>query len=317
MSNPVQPTVLVIAGPTASGKSGLAMDVAEEFGGIVINADSMQVYAELRILTARPSAADEARVPHRLYGVIPAVERCSAGLWQALAVAEIEAAWHAGKLPIIVGGTGLYIRALTDGLSKIPDVPAAFRKEAQTLHRQLGGEEFLAELAKLDSETASRLSPGDSQRLIRAYEVAIGTGRPLSRWHLDAPVTPPLEADYRVCVLAPHRDELYAVCNARFDRMIEDGALDEVRALKSLGLEPDLPAMKALGVPELLKFLAAEIDLEGARNAAQQATRNYAKRQMTWFRNQIGKSEAHFAQHSESFREKNFAIIRNLVLTFS
>ncbi len=302
--------LLVIAGPTASGKSGLALAAADHFDGVVINADSMQVYEELRIITARPSADDEAKAPHKLYGVLPAAERCSAGRWREMAVEAIEAAWSAGKLPILVGGTGLYIKALLEGLSDIPDVPAGIRDEVTALHDELGPEAFHAKVAEVDPEVAARLPIGDRQRLIRAYEVYLATGTSLTQWHDTAPVIPGLAADTYTILLDPARDDLYARCNARLEHMLEAGALEEVRSLMALSLDPSLPAMKALGVPEFIAHLNEEQDVDEALSAAQQSTRNFAKRQNTWFRNQFGKPDAVFAQYSERKLKKIFANIR-------
>jgi tRNA dimethylallyltransferase len=277
-------SVLIIAGPTASGKSVLALELADMFGGTVINADSMQIYRDLRILTARPDASAEARVSHRLYGFLDAAERGSAAQWRALALDEIAAATRAGKLPIIVGGTGLYLRALEKGLAPVPEIPEQIRGEATDLYRLLGGVGFRERLAELDPEGA-RLLPGDRQRLVRAYEVVRATGRPLGAWQSEP--SPPAPYRFATILLMPPREWLYAGCEARFVQMIEAGALAEVASLAARGLDPELPAMKALGVPELLQHLRGEMALEVAVTAAQQRTRQYAKRQMTWFRHQM------------------------------
>lgn len=277
---------LVIAGPTGGGKSRLALALAEAHRGTVINADSMQVYRELRILTARPGDADLARAPHRLYGVLSAGEACSAARWRALALAAIEEARADGRVPILVGGTGLYLKALFEGLSEIPPVPAAVREAARARHRALGGGAFHAELAQRDPESARRLRPGDTQRLVRAWEVVEATGRALPAWQRDGRRDDGA-VGARTILLMPPRDVLYAACDARFHAMIAAGALDEVRALLALGLDPALPAMKSLGVRELARHLAGTSTLEEAVSQAQQATRNYAKRQMTWFRHQF------------------------------
>lgn len=279
-------SVIVIGGPTASGKSALALELALALDGVVINADSMQVYAELEILTARPGAADLARAPHRLYGVLPAGTRCSAAAWCDMALAEIGLAQKAGRRPIVVGGTGLYLRALMEGLSPIPPVPEEIRRATVELHETLGGEVFHAELMRWDPKTAQRLNPGDSQRLIRAWEVMVATNRSLADWQSEAGAGPPPGMVFDMVVLEPPRADLYAACDGRFRAMIAAGALEEARALLALGLAPDLPAMKAVGVPELAAHLSGEIDLEAAIAKAQQATRNLAKRQTTWFRNQ-------------------------------
>jgi len=279
--------VLVIGGPTASGKSGLALALAERLGGTVINADSMQVYAELRIVTARPGPGDEARAPHRLYGVVPASVRMSAARWRELALAEIAAAQASGRLPVVVGGTGLYLRALMEGLSDIPPIPEDVRAAAKDLHARLGGEAFHAELSRRDPAGAAKLFPGDTQRLVRAWEVIEATGRTLGDWQAAGRETAP-DLDFHTLVVEPPRDRLYAACDARFLIMLEQGALEEVRMLATQGLDEDLPVMKALGVPELLAHLRGQATLAEATARAQQLTRNYAKRQTTWFRHQMG-----------------------------
>jgi len=278
--------VIVIGGPTASGKSGLAVDIAEAFGGTIINADSMQLYQELDVLTARPGAEDLARAPHRLYGVLPGAERGSAARWRAMALAEIEAARGQGRLPVVVGGTGLYLRALMEGLSAVPPVPEEIRRAAHARLQALGGEVFRAELVARDPAMA-RLNPGDTTRLTRAWEVLEATGRPLSSWQAESAEGPPPGLRFRVYVIDPPRADLYAQCERRFDWMLERGALEEVRQLDALTLDPGLPVMKALGVPELRAHLHGALTLEQAAAKAKQSTRNYAKRQVTWFRHQI------------------------------
>jgi tRNA dimethylallyltransferase len=285
MSNPAP--VIIIAGPTASGKSALAIDLAETFGGCVINADSMQVYAELRVLTARPGADAEARAPHRLYGVLPASEACSVGRWLKLAHAAIAETRAEGLLPIIVGGTGMYLKALTEGLAPVPSIPPAFSAEARALFKEIGGEVFRQRLAELDPDAAGRLPAGDSQRLIRAYEVVQATDRTLADWQADGANQPPISGGFVTIALIPPREDLYQTAEARFDEMMAAEAVEEVRALGTLDLDPALPAAKALGVPELTAHLNGELDLDGAVARAKQATRNLAKRQLTWFRNQM------------------------------
>jgi tRNA dimethylallyltransferase len=281
----------------------------------VINADSMQVYRELRLLTARPSPEDEARVPHRLFGVLPAAEVCSAGRWLAMAADEIAAARAQGRVPIVVGGTGLYLKALTDGLAAVPDVPEAARDAARALHRRLGGTDFRDRLAALDPAAAARLPAGDSQRLIRAYEVAASTGRTLADWQRQAPTAPAVDARFATIVLSPARETLYAAVDARFDAMIAAGALDEVRALVALGLDPALPAMKAVGVKELAAHLRGETGLEPACAAAKKATRNFAKRQRTWLRHQLDPDAQAFEQYSERISPEMLSFIRQFLLT--
>jgi tRNA dimethylallyltransferase len=318
MSERAASPIVVIAGPTASGKSALALALAEAFEGIVINADSMQVYRDLRVLTARPTPAEEARAPHRLYGVIDAAEPCSAGRWCGLALTEIAAAQKAHRLALLVGGTGLYLRALLKGLAPIPSVAESVRREARALHARLGGVAFREALAALDAETAAALAPGDSQRLIRAYEVARATGRGLAEWR-RAPLRPPAFRAAAV-VLLPPRPALNARCDVRFLRMVEAGAVGEVRTLLERKLDPMLPAMKAVGVGELGAFIAGRCSLPEAIAAAQQATRRYVKRQYTWFRHQLPAAEEVqklevTEQFSESLEGQIFAFIRQFLLT--
>ena len=307
--------VLIVAGPTASGKSALALDAADAFSGTVINADSMQVYRELRVLTARPTPADEARAPHRLFGVLSAKDRCSAGRWLRMAVAEIGRARAAGRLPIVVGGTGLYLKALACGLAPVPEVPEPVRAEARALYDRLGGEAFRAQFARIDPVTAARLSAGDRQRLVRAYAVAQATGRSLADWQRRQPAGPALEARFATLVLAPPREVLYAAIDARFEAMLAKGALAEAAALDRLDPEGDLSAVKTLGVDALIRHLRGEIDLDAAVEAAKRATRNYAKRQLTWLRHQMAGAEVVVAQYSESMRPKIFSFIRQFLLT--
>jgi tRNA dimethylallyltransferase len=312
-NSPPQAPVILIAGPTASGKSGLALELAAALHGTIINADSLQVYRDLRILSARPDEAAMARVPHRLYGYLDAAERGSVASWRALAFAEIAASHRAGRLPIVVGGTGLYLRALQHGLAAIPPIPAAIREEAAALYRALGGAGFHEHLAAHDPVAASRLSPGDRQRLIRAWEVVHATGKPLSEWHSGPGAASPYR--FACLLLLPPRDALYAAANARFLEMIEAGALAEAAALGCRGLDPGLPAMKAVGVPELLRHLAGEITLDEAVAAATQATRRYAKRQMTWFRHQMVPDLVLAAQLSESLLRCSRHFIDRFLLT--
>lgn len=314
--------VVVIGGPTASGKSALALAVAEEFGGTVINADSMQVYRELAVLTARPGPADLARAPHRLYGMLEVTERCSAARWRDLAMAEIAASHGAGRLPVVVGGTGLYLKALLEGLSPIPEIPPAIRAAALALVAERGAAALHAELGRRDPVMAARLQPTDRQRLVRAWEVLEATGRSLAAWQSEPPPQEPGAPALApiVFVLEPPRPALYAACDRRLAAMLAAGALDEVAALDRLGLAPDLPALKAVGVPELLAHLRGELTLPDALVAAQQATRRYAKRQITWFRHQIGAANrlspaGTGAQYLERLTEEIFSNIRRFVLT--
>ena len=292
--------LIIVAGPTASGKSALALAIARQFDGTIINADSMQVYRDLRVLTARPDDDALAQAPHRLDGILDGAELCSAARWADLAHGEIAAAHAGGRLPIVVGGTGLYLRTLLNGIAAVPEIPGDVREAARARHRQIGGDAFRAELALLDPASAGKLPPGDSQRLVRAYEVVRATGRTLGDWQRAGAEGVP-HYDSRQFAILPPRDALYAACDGRLAAMIAAGALDEVRALTALGLSPDLPIMKAVGVPELAGYLAGETDLPTATAAAQQATRRYAKRQYTWFRHQLADATILDAQLSHSF----------------
>jgi tRNA dimethylallyltransferase len=278
------PPVLVVTGPTASGKSALALALAAAARGTIINADSLQTYRDLSILTARPDRAAERLVPHRLYGYLDAAERGSAAAWRGRAQDEIAAATAAGHLPIVVGGTGLYLQALTQGLAPVPDIPDEIRYEAIALHRALGGARFRERLAALDPMAARRLPAGDTQRLVRAFEVVRATGIPLAAWQCRPHEAPPYR--FATIRLMPPRDRLYRACDSRFAAMIAAGALTEAAALLARGLDPDLPAMKAIGLPELFTHLKGELPLVAAVAAGQRATRRYAKRQITWLRHQ-------------------------------
>lgn len=284
-NTPRPAAVTLIAGPTASGKSRLALEMAERSGAVIVNADSQQLYADLRVLSARPSEAEEAQVEHRLYGVADAADAWSAGRWSRAVMPLLEALAAAGRPALLVGGTGLYFTALTKGLADIPDVPLEVREAAGALYDRLGEAAFRARLAEADPAAAERIEAGDRQRLTRAWAVAEHTGRALSDWTTD---TTPLLApgSWTGLVVEPDRERLYANCDARVARMVEAGALDEVQALVARGLDPALPAMKAVGVREFAAHLAGETTLASAVEATRQATRNYAKRQLTWFRNQ-------------------------------
>ncbi|MBL6457303.1 tRNA (adenosine(37)-N6)-dimethylallyltransferase MiaA [Belnapia sp. T6] len=271
------PLALLLAGPTASGKSALALALARRFGGTVINTDSMQLYRELRVLTARPTPEEEALAPHRLYGIRPAAEAASVAWWRDAALAEMGRA----SLPILCGGTGLYFLSLTEGLSAIPPIPPEARSEARALLERIGAP---ALHARLDAETAATLRPGDSQRIARAYEVLIGTGRGLVAWQREGARTGPAPWRFAAIRLDPPREALRAAIAARFDAMLAGGALEEVAALLALGLDPALPAMRAHGVPELAAYLRGEMPLAAARERAILNTGQYTKRQATWFR---------------------------------
>jgi len=278
------PTAILIAGPTASGKSAAALALAEGLRGTIVNADSMQVYRELRVLTARPAEADMARTPHRLYGMVSAAEAYSVGRWLEQASAAIVDAAGEGRRPILVGGTGLYFKALTEGLAPIPDVPPEVRDHWREREEQLGAEGLYRELAVRDPAMAARLRPTDPQRLVRALEVIDATGVSLAEW--QGAEAAPVLAPERVLklVVAPERETVYAAIDARFDTMMKAGALDEVRGLLALGLDQGLPAMRAHGVRELGAYLAGNSSLDQAVAKAKTESRRYAKRQMTWLR---------------------------------
>jgi tRNA dimethylallyltransferase len=311
----VVPPVLVFAGPTASGKSRAAVEAAEAFGGVVINADSMQMYRDLPILTAQPGEEDRRRVPHRLYGILSVDDPGSAGRWVTLATAELRRARVKGRLPILVGGTGLYLKALFEGLSPVPEIPLEVREAGRRLHARLGGAAFRSELKRRDPVMANRLAAGDSQRLMRAWEVMEATGRSLADWQMETTAGALLAARYGIILFAPAQKALYEATDRRFEAMLEAGALAEVEKLAARRLDSRLPAMKALGVPQLLRYLRGEATLEEARGRAKTAIRNYAKRQGTWFRHQLKADFVIDAQYSERLRDKIFSFIRQILLT--
>ena len=279
--------LIVVAGPTASGKSALALRLAETESGVIVNADSMQLYRDLPIMTARPSPEDEGRAPHRLYGVLDAEEPASVGRWLELAGAAIGEAVAAQRPAIVVGGTGLYLHALLHGLAPVPAIPAEVRTAARARLAELGAPALHAELARRDPTMAALLRPTDRQRLLRAYEVVIGTGRSLAAWHAMPPGRVRLPPRRLGLALVPPRAALYERIERRLRNMIEQGALAELRALHRRALPPDLPLMKAVAVPDLLAYLSGRSDLEVALERAVMHTRRYAKRQLTWLRRQL------------------------------
>lgn len=316
------PRALLVAGPTCSGKSALALGLAERLDGVVINADSMQVYQELRIITARPTLADEARAPHVLYGIRPSAEPGSAAWWRGLALAAMAAVRDAGRLPVVCGGTGLYFAALTDGIAEIPDCGAAARAEARGLLAEIGAERLHAMLAEADPATAARLRPADSQRVARAWEVWRGTGRGLAGWQSDVGkggISQSAPWRFTAILLDPPRDALRAAIGGRFERMLADGALEEVRALLDLGLDPALPAMRAHGVPELSAYVRGTISLAEAVRRVELVTGQYTKRQATWFRHrklaEAGRTHTIHARIAdlEQFSERERAELINFV----
>ena len=274
---------ILIAGPTASGKSALALALAEATGGVIVNADSQQVYRDWRVLTARPSPEEAAQAPHRLYGHVPLDAEYSVGHW----LREVEPLLTEGPRPIIVGGTGLYFKALTEGLAPIPPVPAEVRAAGEAELERLGPEAFAAAFADRDAKTAARIDLANPRRVLRAWEVLEASGLGLAAWQARTPAALVPLADCTAIALTPDRDWLYARCEARFDQMLAEGALDEVRTVMDLDVPPAAPGLRAVGAPELMAHLRGEISLSQATDKAKMETRRYAKRQSTWIRNQM------------------------------
>ena len=279
--------VIVVAGPTASGKSGLALDLAAALNGEVVNADSMQVYKDMPIITACPGREDRAKVPHHLYEIYDPSVNGTVVDWLERAVSKIREIWARGGLPIAVGGTGMYIDNLINGTTPIPEADAAIRREVRLMQQREGTPALHEKLGKADAETAARLSPNDTTRVTRAYEVWMQTGLPLSEWHKKPMVKKIPEARFKVVKICPQTVELDARCYRRFDEMIQAGAEDEVRRLLSRNLPENLPAMKALGVPEIGAYVRGECSLSEAVELGKLHTRQYAKRQRTWFANKL------------------------------
>ena len=300
---------ILIAGPTASGKSAAAIALAERLGGAVVNADSMQVYRDLRVLTARPSAGDEARARHALYGFVPAGEAYSVGRWigdAARVLAELE---KERRVPIFTGGTGLYFKALLEGLSPVPDIPEGIRRRWRALARDATGPELHDMLADADPQMARALRPSDPQRILRALEVIEATGRSLAEWRREPGKGVLRESETARIYVSPERDWLGERIEKRFDAMIAAGALEEVRALMAQELDPDLPAMRALGVAALAAHLDGRMTLEEAATQVATETRRYAKRQITWARRNMMSWEWISTQYSESLPDKIFSVI--------
>lgn len=312
-----QPAALIVAGPTCSGKSALALAIAAQFDGVVINADAMQVYRDLRIVTARPTPADEARAPHALYGIRPAALPGSAAWWRGAALAAMDQARAAGRLPILCGGTGLYFSTLTHGLAEIPECGEAARAEARWLLAEQGPLALHASLAKVDPATAARLRPSDSQRVARAWEVWRGTGRGLAAWQAEKATPAPWR--FAAILLDPPRAALREAIAGRFTAMLAEGALDEVRGLLAQNLDPALPAMRAHGVPELAGHLRGQTTLAAAASRAEQVTGQYTKRQATWFRHRrmADPARTHIIHARinglEQFSESNSAELWNFI----
>lgn len=305
-------TVALIAGPTASGKSALALRLAELTGGTVINADASQVYRDLRIVSARPDAADEARAPHRLFGHIDGAQACSAADWATQAKAEIAAAHAVGSLPILVGGTGMYVRTLIEGIAPVPEIDPAIRAEV----RALPVSETRTRLMCLDPEAAARLDANDTTRIARALEVMLSTGRSLKSWQQDRVGGIGTRVRLVPMLLLPPRAWLYARCDLRFETMLETGGIEEVNALLARNLDPALPIMRAIGVPEMAALIRGELSRDAATELGQIATRQYAKRQFTWFRNQPPPDWMRIEQELDNVTVDELAIkLRDMALT--
>jgi len=302
--------VVLIAGPTASGKSAVAMELARRHHGLIINADALQVYRELRILSARPGEEDERQVPHRLYGTISAAEAFSVGRWLPQACEAIEEAWGQGSLPIVTGGTGLYFKALEEGLAPLPAIPAPIREAWRRRLAHEGAEALHQELARYDQGEAMRVRPSDGQRIVRALEVLQSTGRPLAQWHAATGAGFLQSASVLRLYLSPPRRDLYAAIDERFDQMVEAGAVSEVKALLDLALDPDLPVMKATGVRELARFLEGSQTIGEACRIAKQESRRYAKRQLTWARRHMISWKWLETQYSKRISAEIFNFIR-------
>jgi tRNA dimethylallyltransferase len=307
--------VVVVAGPTASGKSLLAADIAEQFGGVVINADSMQVYRGIEMLSAAPDAVLQARVPHRLYGILDPAEPCSAGDWRERAIAEIRIAHDRGALPVVTGGTGMYLRALMTGLARMPPIPDDIRSTIRHRMEAEGSVALYEILHERDPATAAMLSPGDRQRISRGLELLEATGRGLHAWQKGGENLSEDDIRFFSILLLPPREALYRAVEARFDEMVRSGALDEVRQLAARELDPALPIMKALGVPDLLRHIGGEIDRDAACRGASQATRRYVKRQFTWFMHQFIANIRIDTQYSEIKSDNIFSEISSFLLT--
>lgn len=299
----------VVFGPTASGKSAAAIALAQRYDGVVINADSMQIYRDLRVLTARPSAEEEAQAPHRLYGILDGAETCSAADWRERALKEITEAAEAGKVPILCGGTGFYIKALTEGLSPMPEIPEETRRAVRERVDAAPGADAWEELQRIDPQAADRIEPMDRQRIARALEVHEVTGRTLSDWQAEPLSGAPEGVRFVKTVLHPPRDILVERCDRRLDQMVELGAVAEVEALIARALPADRPILRAVGVPEFTGYLKGDWTLEEAISRAKTATRRYAKRQATWLKTQFISDFYISAQFSERSMGDFFAFI--------
>ena len=306
--------VVVVAGPTASGKSALAAALARRFRGVVINADSVQLYDTLDIISSRPGAAALAAAPHRLYGVLAGDDPCSAGRWLRMAEREIDAALGAGRLPVVTGGTGLYLKALTEGLARVPAIDPALRGRLRRDFAARGAAALHADLAARDPEGARAIRPSDPQRILRALEVVAQTGRTLGSWQAEGAGAPPRRRFARV-LLMPPRAAVHAACEARVHAMLEAGAVEEARRAVGLGLAPALPVMKAVGLAPFAALAEGRIGRAEAVRLASRDTRRYARRQATWFRRQMAADAVFEAQHSESLQSQIFSFISETLLT--
>ena len=277
---------VIICGPTGAGKSSLALNLAEKFKGVIINADSVQIYREIKILSGRPTFDDYRQAPHRLYGIMSIFKPCTLGIWRKMALETIKECELSGRLPIICGGTGLYIKFLLNELSAIPEIPPSIKLEAREKLAVLGNENFRELLSKNDPVSASRIKSGDTNRLLRAWEVFTATTKPLSYWHKKSRKAGSQHKFFKVCLM-PERKALYSICDQRFLEFVEQGAVEEARAFDFITASPELPASKTLGLLELIKYTKGELELSDAVEQAQRATRRYAKRQLTWFRHQL------------------------------
>ncbi|MFT5486539.1 MAG: tRNA dimethylallyltransferase [Paracoccaceae bacterium] len=310
-----QKPVIVIGGPTASGKSATALALAGQFGGEIVNADSMQIYEDLPIITARPDSADCESAPHHLYGVLGIGDRCSAGQWRGRALDAIRDIQGRGGVPIVIGGTGLYLKALMTGLHDLPAVPAEVRDGLNQRLEEEGPQVLHAELLSADPATADGLNPADGQRIVRALEIYMHTGRGLRSWQAEEMEAAPADLQFCPLALLPPREDLYAIANDRFDAMLDRGAVEEVASLLDRSPAEDFPLLKAVGVPPIRAHLAGEIDRERLKELGKRDTRRYAKRQMTWFRRQFIPQMTIETKHSEINQDEIFSEIRKFLLT--
>lgn len=279
--------IIILSGPTASGKTDLALYLAQKIPAVIINCDSKQLYKEIPIITAQPSKEEQAAAPHKLYGCISASEHCSVGRWLNLVKTEIDNAHNEQKNPILVGGTGMYIKALLDGLPEMPQISNDTKQESLKILQQSGSVEFHKKLCDIDPEIAKKLQPNDDVRTLRAYQMFKQTGKSLLYWQQQKAEGLYPDADYLKFFLSPPREKVYENCNIRFHKMLENGVMDEIKKLSDMHLNPLLPAMKSHGVPELLAYQKGEMSLDEATRIAQRNTRHYIKRQLTWFRHQM------------------------------